>query len=44
MIFRESLRDFEARLIGRRHSCAMGLRGNVTRANLAYQLNPPIFQ
>ena len=34
--FRESLRDIEACLNGNRHLYAMGLRGNVTRTNLAY--------
>jgi len=36
MTFRESLRDIEACLSGCRHFYAMGLRGNVTRTNLAY--------
>lgn len=36
MTFRESLRDIEACLSGSRHLYAMGLRGNVTRTNLAY--------
>lgn len=36
MTFRESLRDIEACLSGCRHRYAMGIRGNVTRTNLAY--------
>jgi hypothetical protein len=36
MTFRESLRDIEACLAGCRHRYAMGIRGNVTRTNLAY--------
>ena len=34
--FRESLRDIEACLRGCAHSYAMGIRGNITRTNLAY--------
>ncbi len=34
--FRESLRDIEACLRGSPHLYAMGIRGNVTRTNLAY--------
>ena len=34
--FRESLRDIQECLCGCRHSYAMGLRGDVTRTNLAY--------
>ena len=34
--FRESLRDIEACLRGCSHLYAMGIRGNVTRTNLAY--------
>ena len=34
--FRESLRDIEACLRGCSHLYAMGLRGNITRTNLAY--------
>lgn len=34
--FRESLRDIEACLSGNRNLYAMGIRGNVTRTNLAY--------
>ena len=34
--FRESLRDIEACLSGCRHSYAMGIRGKITRTNLAY--------
>ena len=34
--FRESLRDIEACLRGCTHSYAMGIRGNITRTNLAY--------
>jgi len=34
--FRESLRDIEACLNGSSHLYAMGIRGNVTRTNLAY--------
>jgi len=34
--FRESLRDFEACLRGSSHLYAMGIRGNITRTNLAY--------
>lgn len=36
MTFRESLRDIEACLRDSRHLYAMGIRGNVTRTNLAY--------
>ena len=36
MTFRESLRDIEACLRGSPHLYAMGIRGNVTRTNLAY--------
>ncbi len=36
MTFRESLRDIEACLCGSNHLYAMGIRGNVTRTNLAY--------
>jgi len=36
MTFRESLRDIEACLRGCRHLYAMGIRGKVTRTNLAY--------
>jgi len=36
MTFRESLRDIEACLAGRSQLYAMGIRGNVTRTNLAY--------
>ncbi|HEY5749467.1 MAG TPA: IS4 family transposase [Chryseolinea sp.] len=36
MTFRESLRDIEACLAGRPQLCMMGIRGNVTRTNLAY--------
>jgi len=34
--FRESLRDIEACLRGCAHRYAMGIRGNITRTNLAY--------
>jgi hypothetical protein len=34
--FRESLRDIEACLRGSAHRYAMGIRGNITRTNLAY--------
>jgi len=34
--FRESLRDIEACLQGSTHLYAMGIRGNITRTNLAY--------
>ena len=34
--FREGLRDIEACLRGSKHLYAMGIRGNVTRTNLAY--------
>ena len=34
--FRESLRDIEACLRGCAHHYAMGIRGNITRTNLAY--------
>lgn len=34
--FRESLRDIEACLRGCSHLYAMGIRGNITRTNLAY--------
>src|SRR5690606_31057723 len=34
--FREGLRDIEACLRGSNHLYAMGIRGNVTRTNLAY--------
>ena len=34
--FRESLRDIEACLRGCTHLYAMGIRGNITRTNLAY--------
>lgn len=34
--FRESLRDIEACLLGCTHRYAMGIRGKVTRTNLAY--------
>ena len=34
--FRESLRDIEACLQGCVHLYAMGVRGNITRTNLAY--------
>ena len=34
--FRESLRDIEACLRGCTHRYAMGIRGNITRTNLAY--------
>lgn len=34
--FRESLRDIEACLAGSPHLHAMGIRGNITRTNLAY--------
>ena len=34
--FRESLRDIEACLLGCAHRYAMGIRGNITRTNLAY--------
>ena len=36
MTFRESLRDIEACLAGRPQLYSMGIRGNVTRTNLAY--------
>ncbi len=36
MTFREGLRDIEACLRGSRHLYAMGIRGTVTRTNLAY--------
>jgi len=36
MTFRESLRDIEACLAGRPQLYMMGIRGNVTRTNLAY--------
>lgn len=36
LTFRESLRDIEACLRGNRHLYAMGIRGNITRTNLAY--------
>ncbi len=36
MTFRESLRDIEACLRGSNHLYPMGIRGNVTRTNLAY--------
>ena len=36
MTFREGLRDIEACLRGSRHLYAMGIRGRVTRTNLAY--------
>lgn len=36
MTFREGLRDIEACLRGSRHLYAMGIRGSVTRTNLAY--------
>jgi hypothetical protein len=36
MTYRESLRDIEACLRGNRHLYDMGIRGNVTRTNLAY--------
>lgn len=36
MTFRESLRDIEACLRDSQHLYAMGIRGNVTRTNLAY--------
>lgn len=36
LTFRESLRDIEACLRGSRHRYAMGIRGEVTRTNLAY--------
>jgi hypothetical protein len=36
MTYRESLRDIEACLQGNRHLHDMGIRGNVTRTNLAY--------
>jgi hypothetical protein len=36
MTFRESLRDIEACLSGCPHLYGMGIRGNVTRTNLAY--------
>ena len=36
MTFRESLRDIEACLSGRPQLYSMGIRGNVTRTNLAY--------
>jgi hypothetical protein len=34
--FREGLRDIEACLRGSNHLYAMGIRGNITRTNLAY--------
>ena len=34
--FREGLRDIEACLNGSSHLYAMGIRGNITRTNLAY--------
>ena len=34
--FRQSLRDIEACLRGSPHLYAMGIRGNITRTNLAY--------
>ncbi|MFA5257411.1 MAG: DUF4372 domain-containing protein, partial [Opitutales bacterium] len=36
MTYRESLRDIEACLRDNRHLHDMGIRGNVTRTNLAY--------
>lgn len=36
MTYRESLRDIEACLRGSSHLYAMGIRGNITRTNLAY--------
>lgn len=36
LTFRESLRDIEACLRGSNHLYAMGVRGNITRTNLAY--------
>jgi hypothetical protein len=36
LTFRESLRDIEACLRGSSHLHAMGIRGNITRTNLAY--------
>ena len=36
LTFRESLRDIEACLRGTTHLHAMGIRGNITRTNLAY--------
>jgi len=36
LTFRESLRDIEACLRGNGHLYAMGVRGNITRTNLAY--------
>ncbi len=36
LTFRESLRDIEACLRGNSHLYAMGIRGNITRTNLAY--------
>jgi len=36
LTFRESLRDIEACLRGSTHLYAMGVRGNITRTNLAY--------
>ena len=36
LTFRESLRDIEACLRGCSHLYAMGIRGNITRTNLAY--------
>ena len=35
LTFRESLRDIEACLLNNGHLHAMGIRGNITRANLA---------
>jgi hypothetical protein len=36
LTYRESLRDIEACLSGNSHLYAMGVRGNITRTNLAY--------
>jgi len=36
LTFRESLRDIEACLLNNGHLHAMGIRGNITRTNLAY--------
>lgn len=41
LTFRESLRDIEACLRGNVHLYAMGIRGNITRTNLAYAKKLP---